>query len=171
MIKNLTNLLTVSFIIVLTTFLVGFVEFSIKSVPMLPSDSCHQTSWSWGAGWTEKVPSRSQEMLTAWAGAPSSSTTSQKSSPSSMITKPKHPAMGRDWVPHRSAERCVSQKVRSFQNMLGSSLRGPKVMQINLLIAVVCLNMAKIQDLAGFGGFGGQPANWHIATPLSGHNR
>jgi hypothetical protein len=44
-------------------------------------------------------------------------------------------------------------------------------MQINLLIAVVCLNMAKIQDLAGFGGFGVQPANWHIAIPLSGHNR
>jgi hypothetical protein len=44
-------------------------------------------------------------------------------------------------------------------------------MQINLLIAVVCLNMAKIQDLAGFGGISGQPTNWHIATPLSGHNR
>lgn len=37
-------------------------------------------------------------------------------------------------MPHRSAERWVSHQVRSFQNWLESSLRGPKVMQTNLLI-------------------------------------
>jgi hypothetical protein len=47
-------------------------------------------------------------------------------------------------------------------------------MQINLLIAVVCLNMAKIPNLAAIGGFSGQPEDCHNFSLLGAslaHNR